>query len=233
MKSLIGSLVCVSGLVCATSTWSQERAPDRQPERTADPAQQAILTADRDKAEKEATQGRQRMGEIEQGLSAVRQRLGLMGRDRNGAIKDGELAQLYDTAEKARKAAEDKGRELLKADAEGGPILTQIEDLQKKMAELQQQQRDLEKKLMPIAQRMGFQPGRGGREATPALSVDATFDTLRTDAETARKALENKITERLKADPEGAKLLQERDELAATFQAPRERGQDRKPERQP
>jgi len=185
--------------------------------------------------EKEAGQLRQQMGEIDRGLFAVRQRLGLIGRDRN-AIKDEELVKLYDAAEKARKAAEDKSRELVKADPEGGAILTQIDDLQKKMVELQQQQRDLEKKLMGVAQRMGLRPARTERGVAPAAATppeDPAFTALRTAAETTRKALEDKITERIKADPEGAKLIQQREELIAKAKTMTERGQEHRPERQP
>jgi len=175
-------------------------------------------------AELEATQARQRMGEIEKGLFAVRQRLGLGGRDRS-SIKDEEVGQLYDAAEKARKDSEDKSRELVKADPEGGAVLAQMEELKTKMGELQQQQRDLAKKLMSISQRLEPQPARGERGVAPATSGDPALATLRAEAAAAHKAVEDKIMERLKADPEGAKLLQERNELIAKFQATHERGQ--------
>ena len=243
MKIFIGSLVFVSGMLCATSTWAQTRVTTTTPAWVVDPSHPAAVTAerggvttDRGAGDPEAAQLRQQMNEIEQGLYAVRQRLGLMGRDRNG-IKDKEIAQLQEAAEKARKATEDKMREVLKADAEGGPILAQIDDLKKKASDLQQQQRDLEKQLAGIAQRMGMLPGRGDRGAAPAaVSVDPAIVTLRTEVEAANKALEDKITERIKADPEGAKLLQERDELNAKAQAKREHAQEhqeRQPERQP
>ncbi len=226
MKILIGSLICVSGILCATPTWAQEKAADR----TADAARPAV-TAEKEGAEKEVSEGRQRMGEIERSLFAVRQRLGLGGRDRS-SIKDQEVAQLYDTAEVARRALDDKGRELVKADAEGGQLLTQIEDLQKKVIEMQQQQRTLEKQLTVVAQRVGLHPSRGERGAAPAPAVDPALIALRKTADAARMNLEEKMEERVKADPEGAKLMQERDELISKFQGKRERRQDRKPEDQ-
>ena len=227
MKVLIGLLVCAGGVLCATSTWAQERAPAKASESVTDPARQApmaVMSTVQVGTELEATQARQRMGEIEKGLVAVRQRLGLGGRDRS-SIKDEEVGQLYDAAEKARKASEDKSRELVKADPEGGAVLAQMEELKTKMGELQQQQRDLAKKLMSISQRLEPQPARGERGTAPATSGDPALATLRAEAAAAHKAVEDKIMERLKADPEGAKLLQERNELISKFQATHERRQ--------
>ena len=228
MKVLIGSLVCAGGVLCATSTWAQERAPGKAPEPARPPAMNAGA-ADQTAAELEAAQWRQQMNDIEKGLFAVRQRLGLGGRDRS-SIRDEEVAQLYDAAEKARKASEEKSLELVKADPEGGAALAQMDDLKKKMGELQQQQRDLEKKLMGISQRL--EPARGERGAA-TTSGDPALATLRAEAAAARKALEDKIMERIKADPEGAKLLQERNDLAAKVQTSREHGQEHRAERQP
>ena len=47
---------------------------------------------------------------------------------------------------------------------------------------------------------------------------------LRSDAEAARKAIEDQVTERVRADAEGAQLLQQRDALNAKMAERRGRG---------
>ena len=180
-------------------------------------------------------QWRRQMVDIEQGLFVVRQRLGLAGRDAKG-FKDPEVAGLYETAEKARKALEDKTRELLKADTEGATLLAQVDDLQKKALELQQQQRDLDRKLMAATQRMGLQlagTNRTDASAASAAPTDPAFAALREAAEKARKALDDKFMERIKADPDGARLLQQREDLMAKVQAARAKATDRPSAHQP
>lgn len=229
MKNLMGSIVCVGGLLVSTSALAQMKEPARVDLST----QQVAGAVGREKEDPEMAQLRQQMGEVDRGLLEVRQRLGVAGRDRS-ALKDEDVAQLYDAAEKARRAFEDKSREVIKTDSEGSQILAQMEDLKKKQSDLVQQQRDLERKLIGVAQRMGLQPSRGEHGAAPAATVDPAFMALRTSAESARKALEDKIAERLKADPEGGKLLKQRDDLIAKYQATHQPSPTRKPEvRQP
>ena len=227
MKRLLYSLVCLG---CAAGIASaQEKVKERA---ALDPAQEAAVNAERLAQEQQSAELRKQMGEVEQGLYAARMRLGLVGSREKGGIKDEEVLKLLDASTAANKAMEQKGAELLKADAEGGKLLADLDDLQKKMNDLQQQQREIEKSLGPIRQRLGLQGARGEKGGAPAAE-NPEFATRRTDAEAARKALEDKITERIKADPEGAKLLQQRDDLNTKLSELRGRGKERKAERQP
>lgn len=236
MKTRRNLLICTSTIACVATLWAQEKtpAPVPAPARAAEPARPAAVAPERQAPDAELMQARLRMRDIEQGLYAVRQRLGLNNRDR-ASIKDAELLQLVEAAEKARKAMEEKGNDLIKADAEGAAVFSQIDELQKKADELKAQRRDLEKKLVAVAQRLGLEPARVERGAAPAqpAAMDPAFSALRTTAELARKAVEDKILERIKSDPEGGKLMQEREQLVAKFQAGRDRVQERKPEPKP
>ena len=92
-------------------------------------------------------------------------------------------------------------------------VKSQIDDIKKKMDELQQQQKELEKSLTPIRQRLGLTGARKEKGAPAPENPDMA--ALRVAADAARKALEDKAADRLKADPDGAVLLQKRDELKA------------------
>jgi chromosome segregation ATPase len=225
MRALIGAVACVGFVLGVAAVQAQERKAEGER-----PPPDPAVVAERQAQEQQFAQWRQQMGQVEQGLWSVKMRLGLAGGGRDkGGIKNEEVAKLAETAETARKAMEDKTKAVLKADAEAGPIMTQLEDLQKKMAELQQQQRDLEKQLGPVAQRLGIAAGRGDKIAT--APTDPELATLRADAEAAHKALEDKVTELIKADAEGAKLLQDRDALNAQFEAARQQRGEGKGER--
>ena len=227
MKKLLGALVCV-GVLGSMSGQAQDKAPA-----AVDPAQQAAVNADRQLLEQQARDLQMKLMQVEQGLNGVRMRLGLFGSRQKGgaAMKDEELAKLSDAAEAANKAVEQKGVEILKADPEGGPILAQLDDVQNKLTALQKQRGELEKSLWPIRQKLGLADGRGKKDGAATENPDIT--ALRAAADAARKAIEDKMTERLKADPDGAKLLQERDTLNAQMNALRERGGKLKAERQP
>jgi chromosome segregation ATPase len=168
-------------------------------------------------AEKQASEFRARLNWVENGLQVVSQRLGLQpGREKGSVTQDAEIAKLSETAASARKAIEAKTQELLKADPEGAAIVAQMEDIRNKMGEMQKRLQDLEKGLLPIGQRLGLVVGRGekGRgEPAPGVSENAEIAALRHAAEAARKAVADRITERIQADPEGAHLLEERRQI--------------------
>ena len=220
MKRLLYSLVCLG---CAAGIASaQEKVKERA---ALDPAQEAAVNAERLAQEQQSAELRKQMlmGYLAEWLHDLR---------KEELKRDEEVLKLLDASTAANKAMEQKGAELLKADAEGGKLLADLDDLQKKMNDLQQQQREIEKSLGPIRQRLGLQGARGEKGGAPAAE-NPEFATRRTDAEAARKALEDKITERIKADPEGAKLLQQRDDLNTKLSELRGRGKERKAERQP
>lgn len=77
------------------------------------------------------------------------------------------------------------------------------------VAALRQRMGDVERGLHGVRQRLGLIPGKGG------TVQDAELTKLYADAETARKAVEAKSQDVLKTDPEGAKLLAEREQLEA------------------
>lgn len=181
---------------------------------------QAQDVAPRD-AKQQASAARQRQNEVERGLQGVRQRLGLLP-GKGGAVQDAELAKLYEASESARRAAEVKAQDVLKADPEGGKIVAQMDDARSKIAELQKQLGDAEKSLGPVRQRLGLGgPGKKGHDDTApgAATENAEVKALRQTAAAARKALDDKILERVTADPEGAKLLAERQQIEAQAKA--------------
>ena len=227
MKSLLYSLVWLGCVVGIVSVQAQEREKERMP---ADPAREAAMTAERQAWDQQTGEIRTQMGQVEQGLYAVRVRLGLAGSREKGGVKDEEILKLMDASTAANKALEQKGAEVLKADAEGGPIVAQIAELQNKMNDLQKQRAELEKSLWPIRQRLGLQGGRGEKGGAPA-SANPEVAALRATADAAQKALDDKITELVKADPDGAKLLQQRDELNAKMNDLREHARERKADR--
>jgi len=188
-------------------------------------------------AAKQASELRARLNWVENGLQTVRQRLGLQpGREKGGATQtqDAEIAKLYETAASARKAIEAKTQDILKADPEAAKIVAQMEDLRNKVGEMQKQLQDLEKSLIPIGQRLGLVLGRGDKgrgEPASGVSENADIAALRQAAEAARKALEDKVTERIKADPEGAKLLEERQQLQTQISEFRKGAGEQKPGR--
>ncbi len=201
MKNPWCSLAAVLALASALSVQAQEAAP-------------------RD-AKQQATAVRQRQNEVEHGLQGVRQRLGVLP-GKGGAVQDAELAKLYEASESARKAVETKALDVLKADPEGGKIVAQMDDARNKIAELQKQLADAEKSLGPVRQRLGLGgPGKKGHDgAAPGAATDnAEIKALRQTATAARKALDDKIVERVKADPDGAKLLAERQQIEAQAKA--------------
>ena len=114
MNRLLCSLVCLSGVLWLTPVCvrAQETAGDLG---------------------KQAEDLRAQMTQVERGLSAVRQRLGLTDR---GLFKDEEYAKLTEASMAANKALEAKASEILKADAEGAQLLQQREALNAKIAEL-------------------------------------------------------------------------------------------------
>jgi chromosome segregation ATPase len=198
--------------------------PERKPVEAAAPAvRPAVERPAMDPAMAELLQ---KSMQVERSLAALRQRLGLGGFDRS-AVKDEQIAKLQDAADAARKALEAKALAVIKADAEGGPIVAQYEEIQKKTQELQQQARELETKMAGVRQRLGQQAARG--ELTPPTPKDPELAAMRKEAEVARKTLEDALISRIKADPEGAKLLQEREELKAKIEALRKPAAEPKP----
>ena len=190
------TVLAAAAVLAAGWGWAQEAAaPDR---------------------EKQVTELRAKMNEAEKGMWTVRQRLGLGG-GRGGETQDPELSKLLQTMKDAGKAYEEKVQALIKADPEGGKILAQMDETRAKINEMQTQLREMEKSMQPVRQKLGL-AFAGGREAAMATTENADLAPLRQAMETARKALEEKTNERIKADPEGAKLMGELQEMRAKMQ---------------
>jgi len=80
--------------------------------------------------------------DMEKSLGPVAQKLGLTearGKREAGTPEDADVAALRKTADEARKAVENKARERLSADPEGGKILFEIDVLSAKIKDLQSQ----------------------------------------------------------------------------------------------
>ena len=193
MKAIMAVVVC-GGFLAMQAAYGQDPAPG---------------------LEKELSDLKARMGDLEKSAGAVRQRLGLAaGREKGGGggMRDQEIAQLQEAAEAATKAVEDKTREKIMADPEGAKILADMDAAKTKLTELEHQLKDLEKNLGPVRQRLGLAGGRGKEGGLG--SGDADVAGLRKAAEDARRAVDAKIRDKVRADPDGARIMEEMDKTA-------------------
>jgi len=179
--------------------------------------------------EKKAAELRTRMAEIEKGLQQASQRLGLVPAKDKGtsAPQDEEIAKLREQAETAKKAVEHKALDILKADQEANRLLARIEEIKATMANLEKELKEAEKSLGSISERLGLAAGKGRKEGG-AAGENPEIAALRQAAQAAQKALEDKMAERLRADPEGARLLAEREEIQRQISELRQQAQGRK-----
>ncbi len=72
--------------------------------------------------------------------------------------------------------------------------------------------KDAEKSLRSIKERLGL-TGSKGKRTEGAADKNAEVAALRLAAHAAQKALEDKRLERLKADPDGTRLVAEREQI--------------------
>jgi hypothetical protein len=87
--------------------------------------------------------------------------------------------------------------------------------------------KEAEKSLGSISERLGLAAGKGRKEGG-AAGENPEIAALRQAAQAAQKALEDKMAERLRADPEGARLLAEREEIQRQISELRQQAQGRK-----
>lgn len=93
----------------------------------------------------------------------------------------------------------------------GVPVVTPAAaDAQKQFAELEARRHALDRDLQAVRMRLGLVPGRG-----PGDGTDPEIRALMSAADAARKAVEAKGLEKMKADPDGAALLAQLEEKRA------------------